>query len=155
MLTRLLLGLLPVLFSMIQYSHWIYTYATLGFLGPLHCLWSLLSHSFLLGHPWPNCFPLTSLAHFLILHSHGFLLTLLGFPSPITLSFIFEAHGLFINFLLSYFSSSGLLRSILTFLYHIMPMSLLLLSLGSFRLIYFRPFIYFIGLWSIVLAIRV
>ena len=147
MLTRLLLGLLPVLFSMTQYSHWIYTYATLGFLGPLHCLWSLLSHSFLLGHPWPNCFPLTSLTHFLILHSHGLLLTLLGFPSSIILSSILGAHGFFINPLLSYFITSGLLWPILNFLYHIISMGLLL-SLSSFKPICFPqdPFIYFMGL---------
>ena len=45
------------LFSMTQYGHWIYTYATLGFLDPLHCLWALLSHFFLLMHPWPIFFP--------------------------------------------------------------------------------------------------
>ena len=33
--------------------HWIYTYVTLGFLVPLHCLWAPLSHFLLLGHPRP------------------------------------------------------------------------------------------------------
>ena len=61
------LGLLPILLSMTQYGHWIYTHAILGFLNLLHCLWVPLSPSFPL---W------ASLAHFLILHSHKLLLTL-------------------------------------------------------------------------------
>ena len=40
---------------------------------------------FSLGHPWPIFFLWASLALLLTLHSHGFLLTSLGFPSPITL----------------------------------------------------------------------
>ena len=120
---------------MTQYGHWIYAYVTLGFLDPLHCLWAPLSHFFPL---W------ASLAHFLIMHSHGFLLTLLGFLGLITLSFILGAHGLSINPLFSYFITSGLLWPILTFLHHIMPIGLLLLSLGSFRPIYllYGPIIY-------------
>ena len=55
---------------------------SLGFLGPFAFL----------GLPWP---------FFLTLRSHGLLLTPLGFPGPITLSFIFGAHGLAINPLLS------------------------------------------------------
>ena len=121
-------------------------------------LWAFLTHyiaygllcpiSFLFGHPWPICFPWASFAHFLILHSHEFLRTLLGFPDPITLSFILGAHGLSIDPLLSYFITSGLLRPILTFLYHIMPIGLPLPSLGSFRPICFPqgPFIYFMDL---------
>ena len=118
-----------------------------AFLDPLHCLWALLSHFFLLEHPWPICFPWVSSAHFLILHTHGLLLTLLGFPDPITLSFL-GAHEFSINPLLSYFITSSLLRPILTFLHLIIPMGLLLLSLGSFRPICFSqgPFIYFMGL---------
>ena len=124
----------------------------------LMLLWAFLTHydayglfcpiSFLFGHPWPICFPWISLAHFLILHSHGLLLTFLSFPSPITLSFILGAHGLSINLLLSYFITSNLLWPVLTFLHHIIPMDLLLFSLGSFRPIYFPqgPFIYFMGL---------
>ena len=116
---------------------------------------AFLSHFSLLEHPWPICFPwASSLAHFLTLHSHELLLILLGFPGPTTLFF---AHGLSTNPLLSYFITSGLLRLILTFLHLIMPMSLLFLSLDSFRPICFSqdPFIYFMGLSSIVLAIRV
>ena len=128
----------------------------IGFI--LMLLWAFLTHyitcgllcpiSFIFGHPWRICFPWASMAHFLILHSHGLLLTLLGFPNPITLSFILGAHGLSINLLLFYFITLSLLWPILTFLHHIMPMSLLLLSLGSFRPICFPqgPFIYFMGL---------
>jgi len=114
---------------MTQYGHSIYTHATLGFLNPLHCLRAPLSHFFLLEHSWPICFPWASLAHFLILYSHELLLTLLGILGPITLSFIIRIHGLSINLLHSYFITSGLLWSILTFLYRRMPMGLLLLSL--------------------------
>ena len=70
-------------------------------------LWAFLTHyiargllcpiSFILEHPWPICFPQASLAHFLTLHSHGLLLTLLGFPDLITLFFILGAHGLSTN----------------------------------------------------------
>ena len=72
---------------------------SLGFL--LHCLRAPVSHLFPLGHPWPICFPWASSAIFLILHSYRFLLTPLGFPDPITLSFILGAHGLSISLLLS------------------------------------------------------
>ena len=113
-----------------------------------HYMWAHLAHFFLLGHHWPICFPWASSAHFLILYSHGFFLTRLGFLVPITVSFILGAHELSINPLLSYFVTSGLLWSILTFLHHIMPISLLLLSLGPFRPICFSQgsFIYFMGL---------
>ena len=37
------------------------------------------------GHLWPTCFLWASLALLLTLHSHGLLLTSLGFPDPITL----------------------------------------------------------------------
>ena len=77
-------------------------------------------------------FPWALLALFLALHSHGLLLTPLGFLSLITLSFILGAHGLSINPLLSLFSLLSLLRAllwpILTFLHHILLMGLLLLS---------------------------
>ena len=108
-----------------------------AFLDPLHCLWALLSHFFLLEHPWPICFPWVSLANFLTLHSHRLLLTLLSFPSLIILFFILGAHGLSTNPLLSCFITLVLLWPILTFLHLIMPMGLLLLSLGSFRPICF------------------
>ena len=99
------LGLLPFLndsiWSLDSYScHFELFY----FYFLLHCLWASLSHLFLLGHPWPICFPWASLALFLILRSHGFLLTPLEFPNPITLSFILEAHGFSINPLLSLFT---------------------------------------------------
>ena len=56
-----------------------------------------MSHLFSLEGPWPICFPWTSLALFLILHSHGLLLSSLGFPGPIALSLILGAHGLAIT----------------------------------------------------------
>ena len=46
---------------------------------------------------WASLAHLLSLALFLTLHSHGLLLTPLGFPSPITLSFILRAHGLLLT----------------------------------------------------------
>ena len=88
------------LVTMTQNGHWVYTHATLGFLDPLH-LWAPLAHFFLLGHPWPICFPWVFSTHFLILHSHELLITLLGFPIPITISFILEVYGLSTNPLLS------------------------------------------------------
>ena len=79
---------------------------SLGFL--LHYLRAPISHLFPLGHPWLICFPWASLALFLTLRSHGFLLTPLDFSGPITLSFILRAHELAINPLLSLF---GLLQA--------------------------------------------
>ena len=124
-----------------------FTYVTLGFLDPLHCLWAPLAHFFLLGHLWSICFPWASSTHFLILHSHRLLLALLGFPWPNY--YILHLWGLwaFHHPLLSYITPS-LFWSILTFLHHIMPMGLLFLSLGSFRPICFPqgPFTYFMGM---------
>ena len=79
-----------------QYYHWASIHAISGFLDPFYCL---RASSFLgilgpfpfLKHPWP----------ILILHSHGPLLSLLGFLGPITISFTFGVHGLPINFLLN------------------------------------------------------
>ena len=123
-------------------------YITCRLLWPISFSLSILDPFAFHGHCRPICFPYASLVHFLILHSHGFLLTLLGFLGPITVSFILGAHGLSINPSLSYFITTGLLWPILTFLHHIMPMGLLLFSLGSFRPICFPqgPFIYFMGL---------
>ena len=84
------LGLLLILLAMTQYGHWIHTRATLDFFI------TLLVGSFVqFISSW------ASLALFLILYSHGLLLTPLGFLSLITLSFILGAHGLSINPLLS------------------------------------------------------
>ena len=52
---------------------------------------------FSLGHPKPVCFPWASSTLFSTLHYHGLLLSSLGFPNPITLSFILGAHGLVIT----------------------------------------------------------
>ena len=64
-----------------------------GLLHPIYFLLGVLGPFTFLGHPWP----------FLILRPHGLLLTPLGFPDPIILSFILGAHGLVINSLLSLF----------------------------------------------------
>ena len=81
----------PVAYSSLNDSVW-----SLGFL--LYCLRAPVSH-FLLG----ILGPFTFLGHprpFLILCSYGLLLTPLGFPDPITLSFICGAYGFSINPLL-------------------------------------------------------
>ena len=141
---------------MTQYGNWFYTYATLVFSWPISLLvgslvpflssWASLAHLLSLG----------ILGRFLIFHTHGLLLTLLSFPGSIILFLILGAHGLPINPLLSYFITSGLLWPILTLLLHIMPMSLLSLSGGSFRPVCFPqgPLIYFIGLRTIVPTIQ-
>ena len=135
------LGLLHALLS-IGYNDPVWS------LDLLMLLWAFLTHYTAYGLLWPICFPWAFSAHFLILHSHGLLLTPLDFPNPITIFFILKAHGLLINPLLSYFITLNLLWLILTFLHHIMPMGLLLLSLGSFRPICFpqNPFTYFMGI---------
>ena len=165
-----LLGLLYALFSIsyndqvlllgsysCHFGVFLTHYIARGLLGPFLPSRASLAHFSFLGHPQPISFPLGILGPFPTLYSHEFLLTLLAFPSPITISFILRVHGLSINPLLSYFITSGLLWPILTFLHHIIPMGLLLLSLGSFRPICFPqgPFIYLMGLWPIVPAIRV
>ena len=123
---------------MTQCVHWAFSYIASGLLCPI----------FPLGHPWPICFPWPSSALFLILLSHGLLLTLLGFPGPITLSLILEAHGLSISPLLSLFALLRAYRGLFSFFY-ILPMGLLLsFSLGSFRPICFLRD-HFMGPWSI------
>ena len=128
-----------------------------GFFDPLHCLWAPWPISSSLSILGPFFFPWASSTHFLSLgHPRPISNSVfpwaftnsLAFPSPITISFILRVHGFSINPLLSYFITSGLLWSILTFLHRIIPMGLLLLSLGSFRPICFPqgPFIYLMGL---------
>ena len=55
---------------------------------------SYVLFSFSLGHPWPICFLWASLSILLTLHSHGLLLTSLGFPVPITSFSSLEFMGL-------------------------------------------------------------
>jgi len=64
-----------------QYYHWACTHAVFGLPSPISSLWGFLGPFILLGilgpfhflgHPWP----------ILILHSHGLLLSLLGFLGP-------------------------------------------------------------------------
>ena len=73
--------------------------SSLGILGPLFFLW----------HLWPIPTP----------HSHKLLLTLLGFPVPITISFTFGVHGLSINPLLTFFITLSLPQPILAFILQI------------------------------------
>ena len=142
-------------------------FGSVAYSSPNDSMWSLVSnschfglflaHFIAYGFFCPIYFPWTSLAQFLVLHTNGLSLTPLGFPGPIALFLILGAHGLPINPLLSYFITSGLLWPILTLLLYIMPMSFLLLFLGSFRPICFPqgPFMYFMGLWTTALAIKV
>ena len=118
-------------------------------------LWAFLTHSIAYGLLWHISFSLGILSPFSflghpwpipILHSHGFLLTLLGFLGPITISFTFGVYGLSVNPLLTYFIILGLFWPILTFL---LPMGLLLLSLGSFRPTCFLRGL-FIILWALI-----
>ena len=122
------MGLLLILLSMTQYGH-------LGFIS--HCLWALLSHLFPLEHPWPTSFPWASLAIFLTLRFHGLLLTPLGFPGLITLSFILGAHGLAINPLLSLLSLLWVCHDLFS-LFHIIYCPWFAFSFfpGSFKPIY-------------------
>ena len=117
---------------MTQYGHWIHTYAALGFVISLLVgsfvsvisSWVSLAHLLSLGilnpfsssvFPWvfTNSFRLPW-SNYLILHPRGSW----AFHQPLT-----------------FFTciNSGLLWLILTFLHHILSMSLLLLSPGSFR----------------------
>ena len=84
----------------------------------LHHWRAPVSHLFSFGRFWPICFPWASLAIFLTLHSHGLLLSSLGFPSLITLSLILGAHGLAINPLLSLLSLLWICRGLFS-LFHI------------------------------------
>ena len=112
-----------------QHCHWVCIHATWVFLTysiayklpwPISSSLGILGPLFFLGHPWP--IP--------TLHSHGLLLTFLGFLVPIIISFTFGVHGLSINPLLTYFITLSLPQPILTF---ILLMGLLLFSLGSFK----------------------
>ena len=82
------------------FSQWLsmvigpFDYIACGFLCPVYFLLGILGPLTFLGHPQP----------FLILCSHGLLLTHLVFLGPITLSLILGAHGPAINPLLSLFA---------------------------------------------------
>ena len=117
------------LITVTQHCHWVCIHTTwvsstnsiaYRLPRPISSSLSILSPFSFLGHPRP--IP--------IMHSHGLLLSLLGFPDPITISFTLGVHGLSINLLLTYFITSSLFWPILTFL---LPMGLLLLSLGFLR----------------------
>ena len=88
-----------------------------------------------LGHPWPAPFfghprPISFFSTFFFLHSHGLLLNHLGSPSPIATFFFFGFIGLQTNSIYQFFSlgSSGMFFAF--FLFLMIPMSLLLHSLG-------------------------
>ena len=112
--------------TMTQYCHWGYIHASSSFLDPFPCLRASLAHFFLPRHIQPTFFPWASLAH----SNSAFPWTFAN-SSPITISFTFGVYELSINPLLTYFITLGLPRPILAF---ILPMGLLLLFLGYFRL---------------------
>ena len=121
------LRLIPVA----QYYHWARIQVVLGFLVQFHRFWASLAHFILLGILNPF--------HFLghprpipILHSHELFLSLLGFSDPNCHILYFWGLWAFppTPYLIHYF---GLLWPILAcFLFLIMPMGLLLFSLGFF-----------------------
>ena len=115
-----------------QHYHWVNIHAVFGFLGPFHRFRASFAHFILLGILSPFHL-LGHLQLISILHSHGFLLSLLGFPGPNYHILYFGVYGLFhqpLIYLILYF---GILWPIFAcFLFLIMPMSLPLLSLGSF-----------------------
>ena len=108
------------------------SHAVLCFFGPFHCLRASLVHFILLG----ILNPFHLLGHHWaipILHSHGFLLSLLGFLSPNCHILYFRGSWAFpptLTYLILYFR---LLWPIFAcFLFLIMPIGLPLLSLSSF-----------------------
>ena len=125
------------LIPLAQYYHWASIHTILGFLDPFLCFWASLAHLILLGilgpllslgHPQPVSFSWASSTHF---YSHGPLLSLSGFPDPNYHFFYFWDSWAFhqpLTHLIHYFEP---LWSILAyFLFHIMPMGLLLLFFG-------------------------
>ena len=113
----------------------------------LHCLRAPVSH-FPLGHPWPICFPWACSAFFLILLSHGPLLTLFRLPWPNY--FILHLWGRWVfHYLLTFFAyiTLGLLWPILVFL-HIAHGFAFSLFPGPFRPVcFFRT--HFMSPWAI------
>ena len=111
------------------YYHWASIHAILGFLGPFHRFRVSLDHFIslgilspfhFLGYPWP----------IQILHSHEFSQVSWASSIQITIFFTFEIFHQPFTHLIHYF---GPLWPILAcFLFLLMPMSLLLLSLDSF-----------------------
>ena len=90
------------IWSLDSYSYYFglfFYYIACRLLCPIYFFFDILSPFAFLGYHWP---------FFLILHSHGFLLTLLDFPDPITLSFILGAHGFSINPFFLYLHYFGL-----------------------------------------------
>ena len=113
------------LISVAQYYHWASIHAVLGFLGLFHHFRASLAHFISLGILGPFQFFIPM----------GFAKSFRLPWAQITISFTFGVYGLFyqpLTHLIHYF---GPLWPILTcFLFLIMPMGLLLLSLSSFGL---------------------
>ena len=116
-----------------HYYRWACSHALWGFLGPFHSFEASMAHFI----PLDILCPLHSLGHprpIPILHSHGFLLSLLGFPDSNYHIIYFRdllafPPTLFTSFFLWAPPAHFCLLSII-----IMPMGLLLLSLGSLGL---------------------
>ena len=132
------------LFGLIIYSALNDSVQSFGLFGYVAC--KLLCSPFtFLGHPRP----------FLVSCSHGLLLTPLGFPGPITLSFILGAHGLSINPLLSLLSLLRACYGPFSLFYIIYCPWVCYFSLSGLlqaRLLPRGPFVYFMGLRSIIPA---
>ena len=128
-----------------HHCYWVFIHATWAFLTHYIACWLPWPFS-LIGHPRPN---FNSAFTWVFTNSFG-----LFRPSYYILHL--WSSWVSINPILTYFITLALLWPILIFLHHIILMSLLLFSLGSFRPICFSQdsFIYFMGLWSIIPAIR-
>ena len=119
----------------------------------LHYLRALVSHLLPLGHPWPICFPWASLAFFPNFEFSWVFTNFFGLPRPnYLISYPWDSWTCYQP--LTFFAciTLGLLWPIFIFLYHILPMDLLLLSFwvplnpfASSRLIclFHRPVIHY------------
>ena len=133
------------LIPMAWYYHWASIHAVLGLLGPFHRFWGFLSPFISLGILGPFHF-LGNPRPIPVLHSHGLLLSLLGFPN-------LNYHILYFWGLWAFPPTPYSLNSLLwaslahTCLLSIShnTMSLLFLSLDSFEalLLFLRPIIHY------------
>ena len=121
---------------MAQHDHWFFCYIT---------SWLLCLICFPLGVPGPIFFPWASSALFLTLHSHGLLLSSLGFPGPITSSPILWACHQPLTFFT--FITLDLPWPILIFPHHILFMVCFSFFPGSFKPIYLLKIHLFIS-WT-------
>ena len=138
------MGLLFIFLSMTQYDHWAFYYIACELICPIY---------FPLRHPWPICFPWVSSAIFSNSAFPRAFTNSFGLSWPNYLIFHHWASWAFYQTLTFFIRITlGLLWLILTFLHHILPMSLLLLSLrapltpfASLRLIclFYGPMIHY------------